>query len=330
MTEPLTVFIPEPEWPDSHRLLDGIATVVVGEPGVRYTPDRLIEALAAVDGIIITSQHRMTRQVLEAAPRLKVIAKYGSRPGQDNVDLAAATERGIVVSYTPGANADSVAEHTVALILSLLHRIGPTSEALRRGEWRDLSRLGQELWHKTVGLVGLGTVGLKVVEKLVGFDVTLLAYDPYASDETLQRAGARRVTLPELMAESDVITVHAILSPETENLIGEAELRLCRPGAFVVNTARGAIIDEAALARALREGWIAGAALDVFTQEPPAADNPLLALPNVLATPHFASCTVDAYRKEAEMAIQEVIRVLTGERPLHVANPDVLTRLSWR
>jgi D-3-phosphoglycerate dehydrogenase len=187
--------------------------------------------------------------------------------------------------------------------------------------------LGQELLGKTVGIIGFGTVGRKVAQKIIGFGVDLIVCDPYVAEVDVTEAGAKLVDLRALMSQSDIVTIHAILNQSTVNLIGEQELRLCKKSAYVVNTARGAIIDDAALLKALQEGWIAGASLDVFTEEPPKADHPLLMMDKVLATPHFASCTVDAFKKEADTALAQVRRVLEGKTPRFVANPEVLAQL---
>lgn len=319
MKKKFKVFIPEPEWEESHKALEEIAEVKVGKLGVEYTEDRLIREMENVDALIITSQHRVTKKVMEAANRLKLIVKYGSKPGIDNVDYEAATEKGIVVCYTLGANSDSVAEHTIALILALLKRLRATSSQLRQGKWRDRSLLGYELLGKTVGIIGLGTIGCKVAEKIRGFRVEILAYDPYVSREYGKQVDARLVDLKTLLEESDIITIHAPLTEETVHLIGEKELKLIKKSAFVVNTARGEIIDEKALIKALREKWIAGAALDVFEEEPPKPFNPLLRMHNVIVTPHFASCTYEAYRREAIMAIDAVLRALQGKKPKFIA-----------
>jgi D-3-phosphoglycerate dehydrogenase len=314
------VFIPEPEWQESHKVLEPIAEVKVGKPGEVFTEDRLIREIEDVDALIITSQHHVTKKVIEAANRLKVIVKYGSKPGIDNVDYQAASEKEIIVCYTPGANSDSVAEHTTALILALMKRLFVTSSRLRQGKWRDKSLLGHELLHKTVGIIGLGTIGGKVAKKIRGFGAKLLAYDPYASEKYAKQSGVRLVDLETLLKESDVVTVHAALTEETVHLLGEKELKLAKESAFFVNTARGKIIDEKALIKALKEGWIAGAALDVFEEEPPKPDNPLLDMDNVLVTPHFASCTYEAYQREASMAAEAVLRVLQGKKPKSVVD----------
>lgn len=325
------VFIPEPEWPEANRVLEEVAEVVVGDPRARYDEDALAEVLKDFDAVIITSQHRVSRRVIESSPRLKVVGKYGSKPGIDNVDLEAATERGIPVVYSGEANADSVAEHTVALILCLLKRVCFLDSFLRRGGWRGTlvaeKNFNRELRGKTVGIVGLGAIGRRVARLLQGFGVRLLGYDPYVAPESLAGIEIAVVrSLDDLLRESDVVTIHARLTPETYHMIGERELRLMKPTAYLVNTARGAIVDEKALVRALREGWIAGAALDVFEVEPPPRDHPLLQLENVVVTPHFASCTYEAYEREAVTVHAEVVRVLRGCRPTYLANPEVLAR----
>jgi len=330
-TRSFRVFIPEPEWPEANRVLEEVAEVVVGDPRARYDEGTLAEVLKDFDAVIITSQHRVSRRVMESSPRLKVVGKYGSRPGIDNVDLEAATERGIPVVYSGEANADSVAEHTVALILCLLKRVCFLDSFLRQGGWRGTlvagKDLNRELRGKTVGVVGLGAIGRRVAKLLQGFGVRLLGYDPYVAPEALAGINITMVkSLDELLRESDIVTVHARLTPETYHIIGERELRLMKPTAYLVNTARGAIVDERALARALREGWIAGAALDVFEVEPPPRDHPLLQLDNVVVTPHFASCTYEAYEREATTVHAEVVRVLRGCRPTYIANPEVLAR----
>ncbi len=197
---------------------------------------------------------------------------------------------------------------------------------LKQGKWRSKDLLGYELLGKTVGIIGLGNIGRKVAEKISGFKVKLFAYDPYVDKKIAQQINVELVDLETLLKESDIVTIHAALTRETKHMIGENELKLMKKTAFIINTARGAIIDEKALIKALKEGWIAGAALDVFEEEPPNPDNPLLKMDNVLVTPHFASCTFEAYQREAIMAAEEVLRVLKGEPPKFIANPEVSRR----
>jgi D-3-phosphoglycerate dehydrogenase len=325
MKKKFKVFIPEPEWEESHKVLEGIAEVKMGKPGEIYTEDKLIKEIKDVDAIIITSQHHVTRKVIEASNRLKTIVKFGSKPGIDNVDAEAATEKGIVVVYGPGANSDSVAEHTICLILALLKKIYVASSQLKQGKWRDTDLLGYELLGKTLGIIGLGSVGCKVAEKIKGFGVKIIAHEPY-NKQNAKIVGAKLVDLRTLLKESDIITIHTSLTENTIHLIGEEELKLMKRSAFIINTARGAIIDEKALIKALKEGWIAGAALDVFTEEPPQSDNPLLKMDNVVVTPHSASYTFDAFRKEAFMAVEETLEVLQGKKPKFVVNPEVFLK----
>ncbi|MFX0200184.1 MAG: hydroxyacid dehydrogenase [Candidatus Hodarchaeota archaeon] len=322
MKKKFRVFIPEPEWEKSLAALEEIAEVKTGVPNLIYTESQLVKEIKNIDALIITSQHHVTRKVIEAAKKLKVIVKYGSKPGIDTVDLEAATEKGIPVCYTPEANSDSVAEHTIALILALLKRINVTSFQLREGKWRDKNLLGYELLGKKVGIIGLGKIGYKVAERIRGFQAKLLAYDPYVSENRAKQVKVKLTDLETLLRESDIVTIHAALNEETVHLIGEQELGLLKKSAFMVNTARGAIIDEKALIKALERGWIAGAALDVFEEEPPKSDNPLLEMSNIIVTPHSASCTYEAYQREAFMAVEEVLRVLNGNKPRFVANPE--------
>lgn len=324
------VFIPEPEWEESHKILEEIAEVKVGKPGVKYTEDMLLEEMKDVDAVIITSQQKITRRIIYNCPKLKVIVKYGSKPGIDNVDYDAANERGIVVCYTPGANSDSVAEHTIALMLGILKKLCYTSQKLRQGYWREKGLLGHELKGKTVGIIGVGTIGKLVAKKLQGFEAKLLGYDPYVSEEDVKDLNIELTNLEDLLRRSDIVTLHAILTDETYYMIGEKELKMMKPTAILVNTARGALINEKVLIKALQEGWMAGAALDVFEVEPPTKDNPLLKLENVLATPHFASCTCEAWAREAFMAAEEVVRVLEGYKPRFIANPEVLSKLNLK
>jgi len=324
MSKASKVFIPEVEEPNSLALLQGIAEVKTGAEGQFFSEDDLAREISDVDVVVITSQHRITRNVIERAVKLRAIVKYGARPGSDNVDLAAANTRGILVAYTPGANSDSVAEFTVALILALAKRLPDIIWRVGRHAWRDASCLGLELTGKTAGIVGLGNIGFKVAQKVSNLEMRVLASDPYVSAEKAHLARATLIALDELLGESDVVSLHAQLTQETRLMIGKRELGLMKHTAYLVNTARGGLVDEKALFEALRDRRIAGAALDVFETEPPSPDNPLLTLDNVILTPHIASWTADALRKEAFMAVEEVKRILTGSRPLNLANPEVL------
>ncbi len=307
------IFITEPKEHPSLDVLRSIGEVRTGHRNRRYSETELAAELRDCDAVLVTSRDRITRAVIEAAPRLKIISKYGARP--ENVDLEAASEHGIRVLSTPWANPDSVAEHAILLLLAVLRRLIQVSAHVRAGGWRDTVRPSVELKGKTVGLVGLGGVGSRVAEKLGGFGVHLLAVDPYLSPDRAAPLGVKLVDLDALLSEADIITLHAMVTPETRHMIGEAQLRKMRPSAVLVNTARGALVDEAALLRALQEGWIAGAGLDVFEEEPVAADNPLLALDTLVATPHVAANTQEAIERELSWAAEDVTRVLLGGSP---------------
>lgn len=318
----MKVFIPEVEDPKSVDRLKGITEVKLGSGN--YTDDELARELHDVDVVVIASQHQITRRVIERSPKLRGIVKYGSKPGSDNVDIAAANERKIFVAYTEGANADSVAEFTVTLALALAKRLPFIVSNVKTQVWRDSSCLGMELAEKTVGIFGLGVVGSKVAKKLTGLDMRVIAMDPYISEESAARMQVKLVDLKTLMSNSDVVTLHAKLTKETAHIIGRNELALMKPSAYFINTARGALTDETALYEALCNGQIAGAALDVFELEPPPPNNPLLTLENIILTPHVASWTSDALRKEASMAIDAVISILNGKKPKYLANPEAI------
>lgn len=320
----MKVFFPEVEEPETLELLKGIVELKVGEEGRSYSEEDFAKEVADVDIVVITSQHRITRKIIDKALKLRAIVKYGSKPGSDNVDMAAANERRIMVVFTEGANSDSVAEFTVALTLALAKKLYTAIPLVRRHEWRDLSCFGVELAKKTAGIVGLGVIGSKVAKRFSGLEMTVIASDPYVSTEKAGLVHAKLVALDTLLRDSDVVSLHAVLTDETRYLIRKDELAMMKRTAFLINTARGALVDEKALYEALRDYRIAGAALDAFEIEPPLTTNPLLTLENVILTPHIASWTSDALRKEAIMAIDEVKRIVTGNRPLHLVNPQVL------
>lgn len=314
-TPQFNVFITEPKDHPSLDILRSVADVRLGRKGARYSEDELAELVRDCDALMITSRDRVTRKVIESAPRLRVISKYGARP--ENVDLEAAEQRGIRVLSTPLSNTESVAEHTILLMLSVLRQLCTISAHLRAGGWRDRIPLGVELAGKTVGLIGLGNVGGKVAEKLAGFGVKLLAHDPYADEERAVRLGVALTDVDTILAESDVVSLHAMVTAQSRHMIGESQLRRMRESAILINTARGSLIDESALVLALQERWIAGAGLDVFEDEPATPQNPLLNMENVIATPHAAAYTREAIDRELPWAAEDVKRVLMGEEPMH-------------
>jgi len=311
---------------DQKEMLESVAEVIVGD-GKQYTEEELIQTLKDVDGVLVTMRAPMTRKVIEGAGKLKVIGKYGV--GIESVDVDAATAKGIPVTYTPGVNQDTVAEYTIGLVLALVRRIPFAMETLRKGgKWRNEKFFGLELKGTTFGIIGLGRIGTRVAEKIKSFQVRLLSYDPYVSKEKAESLGVKLVDLDTLLKTSDVITLNLPLTDETYHILGEKELRLMKPTSYLVNTGRGQLIEEAAIYRALKEGWIAGAALDVFEKEPPDPNNPLLFLENVVVTPHLGGSSSKARGRLVKTAVENVVKILKGEIPNieNVANPEVLGR----
>jgi len=294
---------------------------------------KLVRALQGVN-IFITEVDQVKGYVLAKTPELRVIACCRANPV--NIDLEAATERGILVLNAPGRNADAVADLTLLFMLALLRHFLPLAAMLRQpGDGMEkLARAfydyrGAELWGKTVGLVGLGAVGRRVAQRLRPFGARVVAHDPYVSPEKAAEVGAALLDLDELLEVSDIVSLHAPLNEATEGMIGEREFRRMKPGAYFVNTARAGLADEEALYRALKDGHLAGAALDVFLDEPPPQDHPLLTLPSVIATPHIGGNTAEVVIHQSRMVTADLVRLFEGERPEHVVNPQVLERLRW-
>ena len=291
------------------RLSDGGCEVLPNAVGRAYHAPELIEALRGVDAII-TGTDELTAEVIESAERLKTIAKHGV--GVDNIDLAAARAHGVVVSWTPGAIHDSVADLTLALLLAVARRIVPAHNTLRAGSWQSLT--GFELRGRTLGIVGLGRIGKEVALRARAFGMRVVAYDLYPDEDFARAHAISALPLPELIATSDVVSLH-VASGGDQTLLGEAEIAGMRPGAVVINTARGHLVDEAALAAALREGRLGGAGLDVFVSEPP-RDSPLLGLDNVVLTAHMGGQTAEGLRRMGEMTLENCLLALRGEPPL--------------
>jgi D-3-phosphoglycerate dehydrogenase len=266
----------------------------------------LAGAIEPYDALVIRSATPVTAPVLDAATRLKVVARAGI--GVDNVDVEAATRRGVMVVNAPTSNTVSAAEHTMALLLAQARNVPQAHAELRAGRWDRARWQGVELARKTLGLVGLGRVGGLVAQRAMAFGMHVLAFDPYVSSERAREAGVEVApTLEALLVRSDVVSIHLPASPDTEGLIGERQLALMKPGARLVNTSRGGIVDEEALAKAIVDGRLAGAALDVFATEPPTG-SPLLGLDRVVVTPHLGASTVEAQDK-AGLAVAEMVRL---------------------
>jgi D-3-phosphoglycerate dehydrogenase len=280
--------------------------------------DELADLVGGVDAIIL-GLDSLTAAVLERADRLKVVARYGV--GLDNVDLEAATARGIVVTTTPGANSVAVAELTLTFALALARGLTFHDRAVRAGRWER--RPGFELQATTLGIVGLGAIGREVAARGLALGMRLVCTDPVPPPlELVRHLEIERLSLEALLRSSDVVSLHTPLTSETRGMIGAAELAQMKPGAVLINTARGGLVDEAALYQALRAGRLGGAALDVFDREPPGR-SPLLELDNFLATPHIGSTTLQSAARMGLMAAENALAVLEGRRPEAVANPEV-------
>jgi D-3-phosphoglycerate dehydrogenase / 2-oxoglutarate reductase len=279
----------------------------------------LLAAVAEADALVVRSATQVDAEVLTAGRNLKVVARAGI--GLDNVDVKTATRLGVMVVNAPQSNVISAAEHTVALILAQARNIPQADAALRDGRWERSRFQGAELYGKTLGIVGLGRVGALVVQRLNAFGMRMIAYDPYVSRERAAQMGVELASLAEVLTRADVVTVHLPKTAETTGLIGERELAAMRPGARLVNTARGGIVDEAALAKAVESGHLGGAALDVFSEEP-TTQSPLFALDRVVVTPHLGASTAEAQDKAGVAIAEQLILALTGQFVPNAVNVD--------
>jgi phosphoglycerate dehydrogenase-like enzyme len=315
MTASFRIFITEPKDHPALSQLREIGEVRQGPSNRRMEEPELAREMRDAHAVLFTSRDRITGPMIEDASALRVVAKFGARP--ENVDWETARRRGVRVLWAPEANSDSVAEYTVLLILAFLRQLIPAVQHARDGGWRDTVPFGRELRGQTVGLIGLGNVGARVARCLSGFGVARLGADPAVTATRAAALGVRLVAVEELLAQSDIVCLHAMVTPETRRMIDAAALRRMKPHAVLVNTARGALIDEEALVDALAGGRIGGACLDVFSGEPITASHPLLRAPRTIVSPHIAAHTIEAQDREVTQTIEDVVRVLTGREPLH-------------
>lgn len=302
--------------PKAVSLLEAVDTFNV--TAGKLSRDEVLALMPQAAAMIIRSATTVDAEMLAAAPNLKAIARAGV--GVDNVDLVAATERGVVVMNTPDGNTISTAEYTLGLMLALARHIPHGYESMQEGRWDRKAFMGVELCGKTLGLIGYGRIGRAVAQRALAFDMTVIAYDPYV----LQDTRVTMVDLDTLYAQSDFISLHTVITDETRTMINADSLAKMKPGVRIINAARGALIDDAALASAVQSGHVAGAAVDVYHEEPPLPDNPLLGLRNVIHTPHLAASTTDAQVQVGVDAAQQVIDALTQGIYRNVVNPDVL------
>jgi D-3-phosphoglycerate dehydrogenase len=284
--------------------------------------ETVLETIGDADALIVRSGTQADREVIERGEALKIIGRAGV--GVDNIDLEAATEHGIIVMNAPSANTNATAEHALALMLALARHVPQGHASLAAGEWARKRYKGFELRGKTLGLIGAGRIGREVGVRALAFGMRVVSFDPYVPAETVRELGFEPVEkLDDLLAEADIVTLHALVTPETTGMINAEAIAKMKDGARLVNVARGALVDEAALAAALDEGKLAGAALDVYAQEPP-QDNPLVGHPKVVHTPHLAASTAEAQSLVSTLIAEQVLNALRGDQPRDVVNPEVL------
>lgn len=305
--------------PGTHKgLLEQSGHEILESPSDRpLTEEEMVELIGDVDGAILGLDY-VTARVIEAGGKLKVLSRYGV--GVDRVDLKAATEAGVVVTNTPATNHIAVAELTLGLMLCLARRIPQHTSSVREGSWARVR--GTELAGKTLGIVGLGWISREVIRRAFAFDMKIDVFTGYPDQELADQYGVEYLGFEPLVRDADYLSLHCSATPERYGLIGEKELKAMKPSSYLVNTARGELVDEEALLRALQEGWIAGAAMDAFRKEP-ATDSPLVQLDNFIATPHLGATTLESILRMGTLAVENTLQVLAGERPEYVVNPEV-------
>jgi len=296
-------------------------------PGL--TPDELKRILPEYDAIIVRSETKLKKEIIEAGDRLKVIGRAGI--GLDNVDVSAATKKGIVVMNTPKENAIAAAEHTIAMMLSISRKIPQATASMKGGKWEKKRFMGVELYNKTLGLIGIGVIGTIVADRARGLKMKVIGYDPYLSKEVAEKKGVDLVSFDELLSRSDFITIHTPLTEETRNLIGKTAFEKVKPGVILVNCARGGIVNEKDLYEAIQAGKVSGAALDVFEQEP-AVGNPILELEGVIGTPHLGASTGEAQENVSIAIAQQIVNYFTSGEARNAVNmpavsPEILPLL---
>jgi D-3-phosphoglycerate dehydrogenase len=281
--------------------------------------DQMIDLVGDVDGLIC-GDDSITRAVInKALPRLKIVSKYGI--GVDKIDLESARELGVPVTYTPGVNEVTVAEHVFGLMICMARHISQEDDSVKKGQWKRIT--GHELWGKNIGIIGMGRIGKQVARRALAFEMKVLGCDPIWDDSFCQKYSVGRCMMAgDLLRQSDFVTLHMNLTTENRHFINRQRLKLMRPTAYLINCARGALVNPDDLVEALREGRIAGYAADVLEHEPPSPDDPLIAsgLENVLLTPHIGSRTYESVVRQATMAVKNLVAVLRGEAPLARAN----------
>ncbi|MCX8188333.1 MAG: phosphoglycerate dehydrogenase [Nitrososphaeria archaeon] len=289
--------------------------------------DELVSVIKDVDAVVAASEP-YTARVFDSAPKLKIVARFGV--GYDNVNIPEATKHGVFVTILPGVNAETVAEHTMALIYAVARGLVDCVKSTKPETWNYVQKKYYsthtpfELYGKTLGIVGLGAIGTKVAKLCTGLDMKILAFDPYTKPEKAKEVNAELVSLERLLKEADIVTIHCPLTSETRHLISEKELKMMKRNAILINAARGPIVDEKALYRALKEGWILAAGLDVMEKEPPEPNNPLFTLDNVIITPHVGGASLENFIRCDAIIEEQIEQALRGEVPKFALNPEAI------
>ena len=315
------VLVPDNVHQRAIDILESSAGIRVAAPG-RMERAALLEAVVDAHALIIRSGVRADAELIASAPQLKAIARAGV--GVDNVDLESATAQSVIVMNTPGGNTISTAEHSIGLMLALSRHIPQGHQSLAEGRWDRKAFTGVELKGKTLGIIGLGRIGQAIAARAQAFEMRVIAHDPYLPPNIAAAIDVPLLALDEVYARSDYLSLHALVTDETRGMINADSISRMKRGIRIINAARGALINSADLAAALQSGIVAGAALDVYEQEPPPSDHPLIGLPNVVHTPHLAASTSDAQVTVAVEAAQLIVDYLLEGRPANVCNPDAL------
>ncbi len=310
-----------------HEILDACCDVEVNHSDEPPSKSEIMQKIKGKDGLLCLLTDTIDQETMDSDPKLKVISSLSV--GYNHIDVAAATKRGIYVTYTPDVLTEATADFTWTLILAISRRLVEADGYVRQGRWRiawsPTMLLGSEVHGRTLGIIGLGRIGQAVAKRAKGFNMRILYSDQARARDNVERElSAEYVALDALLRESDFVTIHVPLSETTRNLIDEAKLRIMKQSAYIVNTSRGNVVDEGALTTVLEEKLIAGAATDVWEQEPTPEDNPLLRMNNFIGAPHIASATFQARSKMSELAAMNLVSVLRGEMPPHLVNRDVL------
>ncbi|MEN2974476.1 MAG: glyoxylate reductase [Candidatus Caldarchaeales archaeon] len=288
--------------------------------------EELLNNIKDVDAIFCTLNEKIDKQVLDSSPKLRVVGTMSV--GVDHIDIDYATSKGVYIIHTPGVLTETTADLAFALILSVARRVVESDRIVREGKWKiawaPTMMLGYDVHGKKLGIIGLGRIGAAVAKRAKGFGMEIYYYDKIRREDLERDMGIVFKNLDDILRESDFISIHVPLTEETRYLIGERELKMMKPTAILINTSRGPVVNEKALVKALREGWIAGAGLDVFEEEPLPYNSPLIELPNVVLTPHIGSATIDTRNKMAAYAADGIIRVLRGELPDNLYNKEVV------